>query len=259
MVIDTHCHLNDEQFENDYENIIKEAKNNNLCALVVVGSNLQTSKKAIELASKYDNVFAIIGTHPEEVNDFNNETIKFYKENSSNNKVVAIGEIGLDYHYSQENKEKQKQVLISQIKLAYECKLPICFHLRDAYLDFLQILNENKQYLTYGGVVHCYSGSLEYAKEMLKFGFKLGLDGPLTFKNNKKAVEIVNQLPLECFVVETDCPYLSPEPVRGTRNEPKNVNYIVNKVAQIKNMPQNLVEDILLENSKNLYPKLKIK
>lgn len=258
MVIDTHCHLNDEKFENDYENIIKEAKDNNLCALVVVGSNLETSKKAVELAENYSNVFAIVGTHPEEVNDYDEQTISFYKSCSENKKVVAIGEIGLDYHYSEENKDKQKQVLVSQIKLAYECKLPICFHLRDAYLDFLQILNENKQYLVYGGVIHCYSGSLEYAKEMIKFGFKLGLDGPLTFKNNKKAVEIVSQLPLENFVVETDCPYLSPELVRGTRNEPKNVNYVVSKVAQIKNMPVQKVEEILLNNSLSLYPRLKV-
>lgn len=257
MVIDTHCHLNDEKFENDYENIILNAKSDNLENLVVCGSDYETSKKAIELAKKYENVYAIIGNHPENCNFYDDSIEKYYETQSQLDKVVAIGEIGLDYHYGQETKEKQKEILIKQLVLADKVKLPVCIHLRDAYEDFLQIIETHKDLLKYGGVIHCYSGSYEYALIMLKYGFKLGLDGPLTFKNNRKAVEVVEKIPLENFVVETDCPYLAPEPVRGTRNEPKNVNYIVTKIASIKNMRIDEVEDILLKNSYDLYKKMK--
>lgn len=257
MIIDTHCHLNDEIFEQDLEYIISQAKDNNLDKLVVVGSDYETSKKAIKLAEKYENVYAIIGNHPENCNFYDNSIEKYYETKSQLDKVVAIGEIGLDYHYGIEDKEKQKQIFIKQLVLANKVNLPVCIHLRDAYEDFLDIIEQNKGLLKHGGVIHCYSGSYEYAKIMIKYGFKLGLDGPLTFKNNKKAVEVVDKLGLENFVVETDCPYLSPEPVRGTRNEPKNVNYIVSKIARIKNMPIEKVEEILLKNSYDLYKKMK--
>lgn len=257
MVIDTHCHLNDEKFDEDYETIILNAKNDNLEKLVVVGSDYETSKKAIKLAQKYENVYAIIGNHPEMCNLYDESVEKYYETMSQLDKVVAIGEIGLDYYYGKENKEKQKEIFIKQLYLAHKVKLPVCIHLRDAYEDFLEIIETHKDLISNGGVIHCYSGSLEYAKIMIKYGFKLGLDGPLTFKNNKKAVEVVENLPLENFVVETDCPYLSPEPLRGTRNQPKNVNYIVSKIASIKNLSILEVENTLLENSYNLYKKMK--
>lgn len=257
MVIDTHCHLNDDCYEKDCEQIIKNATQDNLKAMIVVGSNLQTSKKAIQLASKYENIYAIIGSHPSDCEEYDSESEEFYLTNASNEKVVAIGEIGLDYYYLKDNKEKQKQVFIKQLELASKVNLPVCIHLRDAYEDFASILENNKHLIKNGGVIHCYSGSLEFAKQMIKYGFKLGFDGPLTFKNNKKGVEVIENLDLQNFVVETDCPYLSPEPLRGTRNEPKNVNYIVSKIANIKNMPVEKVEEILLNNSYELYPKMK--
>lgn len=257
MVIDTHCHLNDDKFSFDYKNIINNAKNENLKSIIIVGADLQSSKKALFIAEQFDNVYAIIGSHPEDADNFSNEAFDFYKQNSSNKKVVGIGEIGLDYFYNKENKDKQKEILIKQIKLAYERKLPICFHLRDAYEDFIKIVNDNKQFLIHGGVIHCYSGSLEYAKELINFGFKLGIDGPITFKNNKKTVEVVQNLDISHFIVETDSPYLSPEPVRGTRNEPKNINFIVRKIAEIKNMSVKIVEQQLLKNTLELYKKIK--
>lgn len=257
MVIDTHCHLNDEMFSDDYEDIILSMKDDNLDKLIVCGSDYETSKKAIEIATKYKDVYAIIGNHPENCNFYDESIEKYYETQSQLEKVVAIGEIGLDYHYGKENREKQIEILIKQLELAYKVKLPVCIHLRDAYDDFLQIIESHKDLLKYSGVIHCYSGSLDYAKIMIKYGFKLGIDGPLTFKNNKRAVEVVENLPLENFVVETDCPYLSPEPVRGTRNQPKNVNYIVSKIASIKNMDICKAEEILLNNSYELYKKMK--
>ena len=256
MVIDTHCHLNDEKYEIDCKNIIENAKNDNLEAIIVCGANLETSKSALKLAIENNNVYAIIGTHPEDCEEYNKRAENFYIKNSTNPKVVAIGEIGLDYHYSKENVQLQKEVFVKQLKLANNCNLPVCIHLRDAYEDFLEIIEENKHLLNNGGVIHCFSGSLEYAKIVTRYGFKLGLDGPLTFKNNKKTQQIVKELDLNNFVVETDAPYLAPEPFRGTRNEPKMVNLVVQKIAELKQMPINKVEDILLKNTYELYGKL---
>lgn len=257
MIIDTHCHLYDEQFKEDCQNIINNGKNDNIKAFVVCGADMESSKQALELSKNNENVFAIIGCHPEGAGEFGEKDVDFLLENANNEKVVAIGEIGLDYHYEGINKQTQQQIFVKQLEIANKVGLPVCIHLRDAYEDFLNIIEKNSHLINNGGVIHCYSGSLEYAKQMIKFGFKLGIDGPFTFKNNKKTVEVVENLPLEHFVVETDCPYLSPEPVRGTRNEPKNLNYIVAKIASVKGLTIEQVEKTLIENSKTLYPKLK--
>ena len=195
--------------------------------------------------------------HPEYAEQYNKQFEDYLRKNLTNKKVVGIGEIGLDYYWRKDNKEIQKYVFISQIKLANEFKLPIVVHLRDAYFDALEIFKEYKEYLTNGVCLHCFSGSVEFYREIEKMGFYVSLGGSLTFKNNKKADELISVLNKEKFMLETDCPYLAPEPLRGTLNQPKNINIVANKFANNWLISPLDVIEMAKQNSLNFFKKLK--
>ena len=255
MVIDTHCHLSDSIYT-DLNQLIANMPSDNLEKIVCASAGFEDSKMSVKIANEYKSIYAMIGIHPENAPKFNEQVKNYLIETASNKKVVAIGEIGLDYHYDNTDKQLQKQVFVEQLKIAHQTGLPIVIHVRDAYKDLLDILIENKNLITNGGIIHCFSGSLEFAKECIKLGFYIAFGGVLTFKNAKKAVEVASSIELEKVVVETDAPWLCPEPHRGERNEPKYVNYIVQKLAEIRKMSRNDVEQVLLENTYRIFKKL---
>lgn len=255
MLIDTHAHLTDEKY-NDYRGqLIQNLTNEKVERVFTVAYDKQSILDSVSLAEKYPNIYAIIGVHPEEVADYTNETIELIKKLSTHPKVIGIGEIGLDYHYENFDKEKQKEVFVSQIKLAHSLKLPISIHNRDSIGDCLEILKENKEYLTYGGVVHCFSESIEVYKEIKKLGLKIAFGGTLTFKNSKVAPEVCKIADLEDILLETDCPYLAPVPHRGEINEPKYTSLVANKIAELKGISYEQVIDATTKNALNLFKK----
>ena len=229
MFTDTHCHLSKEDYD-DIEKVIEDAKINHINRLIISGCEKRNIDESIEIASNYENIYLALGFHPEEVDNITKKDIDILKNKIKNNKkVVAIGEIGLDYHYVKDNKEKQKKLFREMIGIAKELNLPVVIHTRDAFQDTYDILKEEKV----EGVIHCFSGNLENAKMYMKIGFSLGIGGVLTFKNSNLK-ETIKEIPLDNIVLETDSPYISPEPVRGTKNEPKNVYYVAEKLADIK-------------------------
>ena len=252
-IIDTHCHLNDEALYKDLDNVISRARQAGVEKMVVVGWDEESSKLAIKIAEEYDFIYAVIGFHPENVFDIDDkvlyDTLNLYKHP----KVVGIGEIGLDYHWTKdpEKREIQKEFFIKQIKFANEVGLPISIHSREAFADTLEIL---KQYPPkYSGVMHCYSGSVENLQDIINLNLYIGLDGPVTFTNAKTPKEVAAEVPLEKLVVETDCPYLSPHPLRGTVNEPANLSLIVDAIADTRQMSKKHLLDVLYDNSCNLF------
>lgn len=255
MIIDTHAHITDDCYV-DLENIIDTMSQTNLEKIVIASADYQTSKKAVELANKHKNLYCVIGLHPEYSHQFDGQMRQFLINQSSNKKVVAIGEIGLDYNSENVDKESQKQVFLEQLQIAHQANLPIQIHVRDAFDDLIAILKQNKNLITNGGIIHCFSGSKEIANEFIKLGFYIAFGGVLTFKNAKKAVESAQYVPLDKIVVETDCPWLSPEPHRGERNEPKNMNYVVQKLADIKQMNRQELEKILIQNTYKIFSKM---
>ncbi len=232
MIIDTHCHLSHE----DYDNIDEVVKNMDGNIMIISGVNDTTNEEVIKYIEQYENVYGMIGIHPSDVDTITEMTFSNLEKFLQNPKIVAIGEIGLDYHYPDIDKEKQKQYFIQQILLAKKYHKPIVIHSRDAYQDTYNILKEYTD-KNMKIVMHCYSYSLESAKQLLKLGVKFGIGGVLTFKNGKKLQEVVRELDLSNFLLETDSPYLAPEPLRGTKNEPKNVILVAKKIAEIKNIP----------------------
>jgi len=257
MLIDTHAHLTDEKFDDCRQSIIDELKNNHVEKVFCVAYSKKTISEVVNLAEKHDNIYAIIGIHPEEVNDYDEESIQLMKNFAKHPKVVAIGEIGLDYHYENHDKEKQREIFINQIKLAHELKLPICIHNRDSIGDCLEILKEYKEYLTYGGVVHCFSESVEIYKEIKKLGLKVAFGGTLTFKNSVQAPAVCEIADLKDILNETDCPYLTPHPFRGKTNEPKYANLVAEKIALIKNISYDKVVETTTQNALELFKKVK--
>lgn len=256
MLIDVHSHINDERLINKVKTIIKDANDNSVEKIVCVGDNFQSSKKCLELSNKYKNIYSVLGVHPSNADDFTPETENFIRQNANNKKVIGIGEIGLDYHSKTPNKEKQKEVFIKQLKLAHELKLPIEIHTRDAIKDTIDILTEYKNLLSNSGIIHCYSGSYETLLQIQKLGLKISIGGILTFKNARQTLEVFKKAPLNMIMLETDCPYLTPTPFRGQINEPKYLIYVAKKLAEIKNLPLNLVEDTTCQNTINVFKKL---
>lgn len=256
--IDTHCHLNDDYLFANAEDIINNFKNDNLQYAFVVGYDFISSKRAVELSNKYETVFAIIGLHPSDAEKWNDEFENFLLENLNNEKVLAVGEIGLDYHYENFSKEKQKEVFVKQLEIANKLNLPIVIHVRDAIGDLITILNENKNLINNGGVVHCFNESIESYKQLKKFGFKFSFGGAITFKNSKNAPKLLEAVDVNDILLETDCPYLTPEPLRGKeRNQPKNVWYVVKKIAEFKNMDLNALIKATNKNTMEVFKKLK--
>lgn len=253
MLIDVHAHLNDEKLIKNLDDIIKNAKLKQVEKIICVGFDLNSSQNAIKIAEKYENVFACIGVHPSDAESFNAETKKFLLENADNKKVIAIGEIGLDYHYEPYDKILQKQIFEEQIKIADKAGLPIQIHSRDATKDTLDILKSNKQYLNNGGIVHCFSGSYETLMEIQKLGLKISVGGVITFKNAKSTIELIEKMPLEMLMLETDCPYLSPAPHRGEINEPQNVYFIAQKIADIRDISLENLSKITSKNTSDVF------
>lgn len=254
MIIDTHCHLNDDAFK-DRDDIILNLKNNNMISAFVVGTDLQTSIFAIELAKNHSNLFAIIGMYPEYCQQYDKKFEQFLIENATNPKVVAIGEIGLDYHTDGFDKEKQKEVLLRQLEIAHRFNLPLSIHVRDAFEDLLNIFESHKDLLSSGGVIHCFSGSPEIAQRFVKLGFKLGFGGVCTFKNARKVVDTLKQIDESQILLETDAPYLAPEPFRGKRNEPKFTNIVLDKICEIRGQGRSYLEQKILQNTKEVFKK----
>ena len=248
---DNHAHLDDEKFNEDRDEIIKKIHKDEIDKFVSAGYSLESSKKSIELSEKYDFIYSTCGVSPNDIPQTEEELWKELEEikkiAKENKKVVAIGEIGLDYHWNTENKELQKKAFIEQIIIANELNLPIQIHTRDAVMDTLEILKQNN--VNKKGIFHCCPLNRELVKEGLKLGFYISFAGPVTFKNSKNATEIIEMVPNDKMLIETDSPYLSPEPLRGKRNDPRNVKYIAKKIAEVKNITIEEVADITYENA----------
>ena len=252
MLFDTHVHLNAEQFNDDLQEVIDRAIAEGVTNMVVVGFDELTINKAIELAEKYDFIYASVGWHPVDAIDMTPEHLEWLKELASHPKVVALGEMGLDYYWDKSPKEIQKEVFRKQIKLAKEVKLPIIIHNRDATADIVEILKEENAGEV-GGIMHCYSGSVETALECIDMNFYISLGGPVTFKNAKKPKEVAESIPLDRLLVETDCPYLTPHPYRGKRNEPAYVKLVAEEIAGLKGVTFEEIAEATTKNAKKLF------
>ena len=227
-MFDSHAHLDSERFEGERDEIIARAKEAGLTLIMNPGASYESSVKAVELSEKYDMVYAAVGVHPHDADTMDDMMLSLLKALAKKKKVKAIGEIGLDYHYDYSPRDVQKQVFIDQIRLAKSLKLPIIIHDREANDDVLRILKEENAFET-GVVMHCYSGSAELARQYVKLGAYISIAGPLTFKNNRKTIEVVEAMPLDRLFIETDSPFLTPVPYRGKRNEPAHVQYVADK------------------------------
>lgn len=252
---DSHAHYNDEQFDNDRDELIEKMYKEGITKIIVAGSNVETSKEAIEIAEKYDFIYATAGIHPQDIENIDKDILEI--ENlSTHKKVVAIGEIGLDYHYTKDKKEEQKYAFIKQIELANKVNLPIVIHCRDAYIDTIDIL-KNKILPNKRGVFHCCQLNMELIKDALNLGFNISFAGPVTFKNSKNVKECLDLIPLDRLQIETDAPYLSPEPLRGTRNNSINMKLTAQKTADLKQISLEELAKITYENTLRMFEKIK--
>ena len=252
MLFDTHVHLNAEQFDEDLEEVLSRAKEAGVEKMVVVGFDRPTINRAMELIGQYDFLYAAIGWHPVDAIDMKDEDLAWIEDLSKHPKVVAIGEMGLDYHWDKSPKDVQKEVFRKQIQLAKKVKLPIVIHNREATQDIVDILREEGAEEV-GGIMHCYSGSPEIAQECVEMNFYISLGGPVTFKNAKKPKDVAKEIPLEKLLIETDCPYLAPHPYRGKRNEPAYVKLVAEQIAELKEVSLEEVEKITTENAMKLF------
>lgn len=249
MLFDTHSHLDDEKFDADRDELIEKIHTEyGVDLIMAVGSDIDSSRKSIALAEKYDFIYAAVGVHPHEVENMSEDDIETVKELCSHEKVKAIGEIGLDYYYDNSPRDLQKKWFFRQMELANEVNLPVIIHDRDAHGDCMQILREGHVEKC-GGVFHCFSGSSEMAKEAVKMGMYISFAGPITFKNAVKTVQVAEAVPLDRVFVETDCPYLTPVPHRGERNHSGYVRYIAEKLAEIKGVSFEEIAKITKENA----------
>lgn len=249
---DSHAHYNDEKFEIDRNEILKLINQEGITKVVAAGYNIDSSRTAIRLANENEWIFATCGISPNDIENINENDINKIEELcKSSKKVVAVGEIGLDYYWNKENKELQKEVFKKQIAIANKLELPIVIHSRDAYIDTIQVLKDvpcNKK-----GVFHCCQLNLELIKDTLSLGYYISLAGACTFKNAKNADEVIKQIPLKRLLIETDSPYLAPEPVRGTRNDSRNVKIIAEKIAKVKEVPITEIAKTTYQNAERLF------
>ncbi|MCY6484916.1 TatD family hydrolase [Clostridium aestuarii] len=250
MIFDSHAHYDDESFNEDREQVIKELKKNGIVGVLNCGSSLQGARDSVKFAEKNDFFYAAVGIHPENAYEFTDEALKEIEELVKNDKVRAVGEIGLDYYWKENPpKEVQKAVFRRQMKLAKELDLPVVIHDREAHGETLEIM---KEFPEVSGVVHCFSGSVEFATECLKLGYYIGITGVITFKNSKKIVEVAKEVPIDRILVETDCPYMAPTPHRGKRNRSEYIKYIIQRISEIKEISEEEVECKTVQNIKNL-------
>lgn len=247
MFIDTHCHIVSEYYD-DIENVIKNAIDNGVLKIIVNGYNMQSNREVLELVKKYDIVYGALGIQPEELYDYNDNSLKFIEEHINDEKIIAVGEIGLDYHYDTD-KDLQKELFKRQLEIAYKYNKPVIIHSRDCIQETYNILKESKV----KGTMHCYSGSKEMALEFIKIGFSIGIGGVSTFKNAKNIVDVIKNIDLEYIILETDSPYLTPEPYRGKRNEPMYILIVAKRVADIKGLDIKEVERLTTDNARRLF------
>lgn len=250
-LFDTHAHYNDEKFNQDREEIINKTHEFGVTRFICAGYNLKSSIMAINIAKKNKFIYAIGGISPNDLEDYNNHNLEEIKKIATDEKCVAIGEIGLDYYWEKDNKEIQKEAFIKQIEIANELDKPIVIHSRDAIYDTIDILKENK--VNKAGIFHCCQLNKFLVEEALNLGFYISFAGPITFKNSKNAKEIVGIVPMDKILIETDSPYLAPEPVRGTRNNSMNVKYVAEKIAEFKEISLEKVANITYQNALNIF------
>lgn len=251
MIFDTHAHLDDHAFDADRAELLTRLPQEGIALVLNPGCSLESSRNAIALAREQDWIYAAVGSHPDAADEVEDAVLAQYRRMAQENpKVQAIGEIGLDYHYEDIPREIQQRAFRAQMALARELGLPVIVHEREAHEDGMKIVEE---FPTVTGVFHCYSGSLEMARVLIRRGWYIGFGGVLTFKNARKAVEVAAEIPLERIVLETDCPYMSPEPFRGRRNDPTRLHLVAQRLAQLRGLSAEEIQAITLENGKRLY------
>ncbi len=256
MIFESHAHYDDEQFNKDREALFKKLPDEGIQYVINIGANLRSSRRSIEMAKRYPFIFTSVGVHPHDVKEMKEENLEHLIHMAAYEKVVAIGEIGLDYYYDHSPRSIQKLWFREQLKLAKDLELPVVIHSRDASQDTFDIIME-AELGEPKGVIHCYSGSVEMAKEYIKQGFYIGVGGVVTFNNAKTLKEVVKEIPLESILVETDSPYLAPVPHRGERNDSTNLVHIIKAIAEIKGVTPEEVEDVTYQNGKKLFFKQK--
>ena len=255
-IIDTHAHYDDEAFREDRDVLLNELLQEKIERIVNIGASMESCKATVELIEKNDNIYGVLEVHPSETGPLTESDLEWIRNHAKNPKCVAIGEIGLDYYWDEPNREIQKTWFRKQLQIAKELDMPVVIHSRDAAEDTIKILKEEISQTT-KGVIHCYSYSKELLPTFLNMGFYIGIGGVVTFKNAKKLREVIEYLPLDKIVIETDCPYLSPEPFRGKRNDSSKLEYVIKAIAEIKGISE---EEVIVTTSKNahlLYPNLK--
>jgi TatD DNase family protein len=252
MIFDSHAHYDDDAFDEDKIEVLSLVKSGGIGYILNAGTNIQSSIKSIELAKEYDFIYAAVGIHPQDADGFDEDSINILKEMCRYHKVRAVGEIGLDYYYEGAEKITQKKVFEEQINLALELNLPIIVHDRDAHSDIFELI---RKYINKGlsGVLHCYSGSAEMAKEYADMGFYIGFTGVITFKNAKKSLEVLKQVPMDRILIETDCPYMAPVPLRGKRNDSRYLKYVVEKACEILEVEHDYFENLTCNNARSLF------
>ena len=251
MLFDTHAHLDDRAFDIDRQELLASLPGQGLALVMNPGCSLESSRNAVALANAHDYIYAAVGSHPDVADEVNEEVLEEYRKLCKlNPKVKAIGEIGLDYHYEDIPRELQKKAFIAQMELARELDLPVIVHERDAHEDGMAIVRDFPEVT---GVFHCYSGSAEMARQLVDNGWYIGFTGVLTFKNARKAIEVAASIPLDRIVIETDCPYMAPEPFRGKRNDPGKIYRMAEKLAEIRGLSVEEIHAITTENGRRLY------
>lgn len=258
MIFETHAHYDDESFREDYREILADLPKKGIGPVINVGASIESTRTTLQLSREYDFIYAAVGVHPSDISDLNGETFAWLAEQTKQEKTVAVGEIGLDYYWDKEAdvQERQRYWFARQLELARKSGLPVIIHSRDAAEDTLRVMRE-KHAEEIPGVIHCYSYSPELAREFLAMGYYIGVGGVVTFKNAKKLVRTVEEIPLERILLETDCPYMAPEPHRGTRNDSRNIPYVIAKIAGIRGISQEEVEERTRENAFRLFPRIK--
>lgn len=250
MIFDSHAHYDDESFNDDRDTILKGIQDKGVIGVLNCGASLKGAYDSVKLADKYDFIYAAVGVHPEGAETFTEGTLEEIRKLASHSKVRAIGEIGLDYYWEENpSREIQKDVFRKQMKLAEELNLPVVIHDRDAHGDTLEIIKEFPSVI---GVVHCFSGSVEFARECIKRGYYIGFTGVVTFKNAKKVLEVVKEVPMDRILVETDCPYMTPVPHRGERNKSDYIEFVIDKIAEIRNVSKQEISAGTISNTKRL-------
>lgn len=250
MIFDSHAHYDDDSFNEDREEVLKQLEENGIVGVLNCGASLEGARASLKLAMKNHIFYAAVGIHPENADELTEEAYEEIKIMANNPRVRAIGEIGLDYYWKENPpKDVQKAVFRKQMGLARKLNLPVIIHDREAHKDTLDII---KEFPEVTGVLHCFSGSVEFARESLKLGYYIGFTGVVTFKNAKKALEVVKEVPLDRLLVETDCPYMAPTPYRGKRNRSEYIKYIIDKISEIRGITAHELENITINNAKNL-------